>query len=164
MRYEIIERINTIITNDTGLTDVFRTYRDYPAAIQTPCTLIFSRQDSGYQHSGGNRFTTEVQFDIRVYLAEVGTRLATINKIEAITFPDLFAEAFLSRLQLQYNDAGLTNGIEGVAGNLTFQIVSDLARPLDYPIGVQGAPRYWGFIVRLTIPYRTVIQSKVRGT
>jgi hypothetical protein len=164
MRYEIKERIKTIITNDSGLTGIFRIEDEYPAMIQAPSILIFPRQDSGYQHSGGNRFTTEVQFDIRVYLADVGTRLNSINNIEVVTMPDLFATAFLSRLQLQYNDAGLTSGIEGVAGNLTFQIVSDLARPIEYPIGVQGAPRFWGFIVRLVIPYRTVIQSKVRGT
>jgi hypothetical protein len=164
VRYEIRDRIKTIIENDSGLTGIFRVESEYPALIQPPAVLLFPRQDSGYQHSGGNRFTTEVQFDIRVYLAEVGTRLNSINDIEVVTFPDLFATAFLSRLQLQYNDAGLTDGIEGVAGNLTFQIVSDLARTIEYPIGVQGAPRFWGFIVRLTIPYRTVITSKIRGT
>lgn len=160
MRAEIITRINTIITNDSALTGVFRTYEnEYPASIQAPCTLILPRQDSGYRASGGNRFVTEPQFDIRVYLESSGLRLTTINNIEAVIFPDLFATAFLSRPQLQYNDLALN----GVVNSLTFQIVSDLARPLDYPIGVQGAPRFWGFIARLTVPYRQVIALKVDG-
>jgi hypothetical protein len=159
MRYEIRERIQTIIANDSNLTGIFRIEDEYPVLVQPPAIICFPRQDSGYQHSGGNRFTSEVQFDIRVYLADIGSRLQRINDIESVVMPDLFAEAFLSRLQLQYNDAGL----DGVAGNLTFQIVSDLARPIEWPIGVASAPRYWGFIVRLLIPFRQVISSKVRG-
>lgn len=160
MRAEIITRCNQIITNDTALTGIFRVYEnEYPATLHPPCVLILPRQDSGYQKSGGRSFLTEVQFDMHVFLAPVGTRLTAINSIEAVTLPDLFADAFLSRPQLQYND----NGIEDVVEEIRFQIASDLARPLQYPLGIPEAPRYWGFIVRLTIPYRQTIPMKVKG-
>jgi hypothetical protein len=166
MRYEIRDRIKTIIENDSALTGVFRVYAgEYPANINLPCVVLLPRQDSGYQLSGGNRFETDVQFDLRVYLAEIGTRLHRINDIDIVTLPDLFAEAFLSRLQLQYNDTGLNTASKGgVVRNISFQIVSDLARPIEWPIGIQGALRYWGFIGRLTIPYRQSIALKTRGT
>lgn len=167
MRYEIRDRINTIIENDTGLQSggnaIFQTFTAYPTGLNgsnLPSVIALPRQGQPYQYSGGNRFSSDVEFDIRVYLAPAGTRLKTINDIEALTFPDLFADAFLSRPQLQYNDSALS----GVSGNLEFQIASDLARLIEYPVGVSGAPRYWGFIARLSIPYRQIIQMKVRGT
>lgn len=163
MRAEIISRINEIITNDTGLTGIFRTYEnEYPAMIQAPCTLILPRQETEPTQQG-NRFNSEIQIEIRVYLKPIGQGLTSINNIEATELPELFKTAFLSRLQLQYNDAGLASGLEGVSGNLRFQVTSDLARPMEYPIGMQDAPRFWGFTLRLTIPIRQVITSKVRG-
>lgn len=160
MRLEIIARCNQIITNDTTLTGKFNIYEnEYPATLQPPCVLILARQDSGYQKSGARSYLVDVQFDMMVFLAPYGTRLTTINNIEAMKFPDLFADAFLSRPQLQYND----NGLEDVVEDIRFQIVSDLARPLQYPLGFPEAPRYWGFTVRLTIPYRQSIPMNVRG-
>lgn len=159
MRYEIKERIETIIANDENLGGLIRIEKQFPALIQAPALLVIPRQDGGYQPSGSSRFVVDVQFDIRVYLADIGTRLQAINNIESVVVPDLFATAFLSRLQLQYGDTGLS----GVSGDLNFRIVSDLARPIEYPIGVPSAPRFWGFIARLTIPYRQFIKSKVGG-
>lgn len=150
MRYEIRERCNAILEADSVLGSVIQTTDEIPDTVfMFPLAIWLPRQDSGYTRKGSSNYRTTVTWEYYVLLAPLGQRLKSINEIEALTFPDLFASAFLTRPYLQLND----NGLSKVAGELTFQIVSDLLRPLQYPIGFADAPRYFGFIARMSIPY-----------
>lgn len=164
MNYEIRDRVNTIIDNDTNLqaggSAIFQTVTTYPALLEDtklPIVIALPRQGTPYELDGNELYRTSVIWNLHVYLTAAGEKLGTINDIEALTFPDLFASAFLSRPHLDYNDSGLTN----VSGRLTFQISSDLGRLIEYPIGIPGAPRYWGFIINLTIPYLQQIELAI---
>jgi hypothetical protein len=100
MRYEIRERCNTIIANDSGINGVIKTDDGIPGLLndnQLPLAIFLPRQDSGYQREGGSLYRTSVTWEYHVLLSPVGLRLTTINEIEAVTFPDLLAAAFLSR-------------------------------------------------------------------
>ena len=164
MRSEIHDRLNTIVENDANLkysgNTIFKTFEnEYPSRIdgtKLPCVIWMPRQDNGYDHLGGPVYRTTVEYEGRVYLQQYGEGLSTIQNIRAIKFPDLFRNAFLSRPHLDYNDDGLS----GMCGEITFRIASDLLRPMDWPIG-NRAPLYWGFAIRLTVPYEDTIDIAI---
>ncbi len=161
MRVEIHDRMNDIVENDTSLRynnePIFKTFTDgYPSSLdetRLPCVMWLPRQDSGYERISGYNRKTVIEYDGRFYYALAGTGLRTIQNIRILTLPDLIINAFLSRPHLDYGDEGLS----GLTGEIACRFISDLAVPLEYPIG-KREPLYWGSIMRITIPYELSIE------
>lgn len=162
MREEIHQRLNDIVQNDVNLqsagSPIFKVYiEDYPAILSErdlPCVMWLPRRDSGYTRQSGINYDTDVEYEGRIYLSPLGTRLDTIQNIRVLRFPDLFAKAFLSRPMLGY---GGDSGLVGMNGEISFKVTSDLARPVEYPIGRRDN-LFWGFTIQLIVPFEQAIE------
>jgi len=127
--------------------------------------LILPRGDSGYAHeSGASFFTTVYSYDLYFYIQEAAIGADAVGIADAVNYNALATKIFLSRLQLQL--AGNAD-IAEIAGEITWQTTSNLSTPILYPSqGVssqQGAKFYWGFVCRLTVPYRQYIIMSSQG-
>ncbi len=127
--------------------------------------LILPRGDSGYSHeSGASFFTTIYSYDLYFYIQEAAIGADAVGIADAVNFNALASKIFLSRLQLQLSGQA---DIAEIAGEITWQTTSNLSTPILYPTqGVQsqqGAKFYWGFVCRLTVPYRQFITMSSQG-
>lgn len=154
----IFNRIIAIIESGTyaGASLGFTGLRTFPDVMQNQCVLILPRGDSGWtQESGSTRHTTTLSYDLYFYVQEALIGKDAIGIADASNFNTLATKIFLSRPQLQL--LGQTD-IGEISGSITWQTTSNLATPIPYPLnGIstqQGARYYWGFVIRLTVPYR----------
>ena len=161
MLSEIQERIQDIIEGAAELETNPKVPDGLPAALDDtdmPQCLILP-SNIGWKLSGGDRYTTIIQYDLRLYISPIGVRYSKTNLFELLHYFDQFVEVFLSRPQLQWNGAAL----RGVAGNLTFQNVSNLSRPIAYPLSTSDTSFFWGSVYQLGIPFRTSYALKPTG-
>lgn len=166
MLSEIQERIQDIIEGAAELETNPTVPKYLPAMLDDtdlPICLILPSNNSGFRHDGGNRYVTTFQFDLRLYISPIGVDYSGKNLFELLHYFDQFVEVFLSRPQLQWGGSPLGGPLAGIAGNLVFRNVSNLSRPISYPLGVSDAPLYWGSIYQLGIPFRTSYTIKPTG-
>jgi len=80
---------------------------------------------------------------------------------DAINYADLATNIFLARPQLSLLPKATYPEIAEIESRCGWQITSNLNNPIPYPpvsvSAAQGASLYWGFIARLTVPYRRYI-------
>lgn len=141
-----------------------RTFPDN-LSMATRNVLILPRGDSGWQkESGSSFFVTIFSYDLYFYIQEAAIGRDAIGIADAVNFNSLASKIFLSRLQLQLTGQA---DITEIAGEITWQTTSNLSTPILYPTqGVQtqqGAKFYWGFVCRLTVPYRQYIEFSPQG-
>lgn len=168
--YEVLQRINDVaqVGSYNGVTLGIKgldTLVDTLDGLTLPLLVALPRGTSLWEYSDGSRHTVTLQFDLRFYLAKQGERNKALNLIEAYKYSDLASEVFLSRPQLELATAS-PKRLPMIAGNLEWQITSNLTSPLEWPIGVsesRGGVLYWGFIARLSIPCRKLIKPKIQG-
>lgn len=170
MTEAIFNRIVAIVEDGTyggaslGATGL-RTFVESLDSIPKPCVLILPRGDSGWQKESGASFhVTSLSFDLYFYIKEAKAGNDAVGLADATNFNLLATKIFLSRPQLQLS--GLAD-IPEIWGNITWQTTSNLANPILYPSsGVtsnQGAKYYWGFVIRLVVPYRLFIEMNSQG-
>jgi hypothetical protein len=170
MSEAVFNRLVAIIENGTygGASLGAKGLRSFPDsldAIRKPAVLILPRSDTGWvKDSGSGRFITTLSYDLRFYIKEAKTGADETGLADTVNINELAAKLFLSRLQLQ------ASGLEDIAEiveEITWQTTSNLATPIAYPpenvSSGQGARLYWGFIARLTVPYRQHIDFSLRG-
>lgn len=164
---EISNRIVAIVENGTyaGATLGFKGLRTFPDTMQNKRVLILSRGDSGWvQESGSTRHRTILSYDLYFYVKEAALGEDAVGIVEADNYNILATKIFLSRPQLQL--LGQTD-IGEISGNITWQTTSNLATPIPYPLnGVsiqQGSKYFWGFVIRMTVPYRFHIDYLPQG-
>lgn len=169
--YKVLQRINDIaqfgdyggtILNIKGLDTLISTLD----GLTLPLLIALPRGTSLVEYSDASRFTMTLEFDLRFYLQKHGEANNALNIIQAYKYSELATEVFLARPQLQLEVAGQDLRIPEIAGNAEWQITSNLTQPLEWPIGVpetRGGVLYWGFIARLSIPYRKLIKPKMQG-
>lgn len=162
MLSEIQERLQSIIEG----ADEFETNPTVPDGLPAmlddtdlPACVILTSSTGVFKHDGGQRYMTTVTVDLRLYISPIGVRYDKTNLFELLHYFDQFVEVFLSRPQLQWNGGALP----GVAGNLTFQNVSNLSKPITYPLGTPDTAYFWGSVYQLGIPFRTSYKLKPTG-
>lgn len=162
MLAEIYERLQAIVEGAAELTTNPTVPEFLPAMLDTtdlPICLILPNNNNGFKRDGGDRFMTTFQFDLRLYISPIGVDYSAKNQFELMKYFDLFVEVFLSRPQLQWGGSALV----GVAGNLVFQNVSNLSKPIAYPLGTSDAAFFWGSVYQLGIPFRKSYKLKPTG-
>lgn len=168
--YKVLQRINDIAKVGTygsatlgvnGLDTLVDTLDGLPF----PLLVALPRAISLVEYSDASRFNMDLQFDLRFYLQVMGKGNKALNIIQTYKYMEFATEVFLARPQLQLAGANPVR-IPEIAGNIEWQITSGLMQPIEWPIGVsvaRGGVNYWGFIARLSIPYRKLIKPKVQG-
>lgn len=170
MSLAIFNRLVAIIENGTynGSSLGAKALRAFPGTIDTlpkPVVLILPRADTGWsKESGAAYFITTLSYDLRFYIHEAKAGSDEVGIADTVNINELAAKIFLSRLQLQLSGSA---DIAEIVEEITWQTTSNLAVPIAYPpenvSSGQGASLYWGFIVRLTVPYRQFIDFSLRG-
>lgn len=140
--------------------------RAFPDSLDTsakpPCCLPMERPDSGWQKEGGaSEYKVTLSYDLYFYVREAGLGAKEDAKglAEARELRSLARKIFLARPQLQLSGQ---SDIAGIVDNILWQNTSNLANSILYPPFVatiqQGAKPYWGFVIRLSIPYREYVK------
>lgn len=168
MSEAVFNRIVAIIENGTydgnlslGANAVgLRTFPENLDSIGKPAVLILPRGDTGWIHeAGANEYKTNLSYDLYFYIQEAIVGNDAIGLADASNLNIIATQVFLSRPQLQLTG---NSDIPEIMGNIGWQTTSNLATPIPYPpAGVsssQGAKFYWGFIIRLSVPYRLYIR------
>lgn len=162
MLLEIKERIIDIAENIslsngkqiTGLNFLVDNVGTNTLPVVLPLVRPFS-----YGRTDARGFTASIEMDLYLYIRAIGD----VNIAQAQTEPhailDLFAEAFLTRPQLQFN----SNTLNGIIGNLDFALVQGLDEPITYPPKSRQGAQYWGAVFRLTIQKRLIYPINVSG-
>lgn len=163
MVQEIINRINEIALNGAynGETLGVQGLGFPPATLegyQLPALIALPKSSGTWQTSGAIGNYSDLLFELRFYLARVGGN-QKLDISQLYKYEPLARRVFLSRPRLQHNDSGLSL----MGGEISYQVTSDLARLMSYPYGGNDTGLYWGFIVRLTVPYRDYIQENING-
>lgn len=160
MLQEIKERIiqigeNIALPNDKSL----RGLKFIPDKITLLPAFIPLVRPFSYNRTDARGFVAPLEIDIYVYMREYGNVNEAQAEIEPTVILDLFAEAFLTRPQLQYNG----NTLNGIVNNLNLALVQGLDDPLIYPPKSRQGSQYWGAILRLSIQQRLVYPINVSG-
>jgi hypothetical protein len=166
---EIIHnRINDIIENGTyggnslG-TQALKSFVASLDAIPKPCALVLPRGDSGWQiESGASNYFTTFNYDLYFYVREMGKPSSDKKGIADVsTLSMRAAQIFLSRPQLELAPKATYADIPQIYSRITWQTTSSLNNPITYPFqqvtSQDGAKLYWGFVIRLTVPYHDLI-------
>lgn len=170
MTEAVFNRIVAIVENGSyesaSLTNTkaLRSFSD-TLSIGKRHVLILPRGDSGWvKASGASWYNTNFSYDLSFYIQEAKTGNDVIGIADASNYNLLATKIFLSRPQLQLSGA---SDLADIAGEISWQTTSNLALPIPYPpanvSSNQGAIFYWGFIVRLIVPYRIYITMSPQG-
>ena len=159
-----LERINAIVGGLSGLpSGVSIQTLNHPVNslgnIDLPACLPIPQQPIRYERQSANMFNVSVNWNLYLYLRAVDEGTPAQNFVEPLEVLDLFANEFLTRPQLQFNDGGLT----GIVNNLEFRIIQGLSSPISYPVGVSNGAQYWGAVFQLSITQRQQYQMNVSG-
>lgn len=164
MRAEILERLNTIIEADvqSGNQPIFTTFdQEYPSSLddsKLSACLWYPRLDTNYEQRGGTIYDTEMTYHGYFFLQKYGMGLSTIANLRALVIPDMVIDSLLSRPNLEYDDNGLGGSFGSVYRPISVRVISDLSRPLRYPIGgASEGTYYWGFIMNVVIPFQRTV-------
>jgi len=114
-----------------------------PAVLSVPANITYRRQS-------GDQFLVTCQWNLYLYIRQVGTGNQPQAEFEPLALLDIFASEFLTRPQLQFSDNGLT----GIVENAEFNNPQNLARPITYPPTDSRGARYWGALFTLTVTQR----------
>lgn len=163
MPLEIRERIITIgeSINDLPNGKVVKGLKFLPVSLENivlPAFIPLLRPFR-YTRTDARGFTIDPAWDIYLYVRAVGTGNQAQAESEPEVLLDLFAEAFLTRPQLQYNN----NVITGIVGNLDFELIQGMDEPMSYPPKSRQGALYWGAVFRLSIHQRKAYQINVSG-
>jgi hypothetical protein len=168
----IFNRLVAIIENGTypvsgtptGLgATALRTMADSLDLIPMPCVLILPRGDSGWQiEAGASYYTTTFSYDLYFYVREVGSPASNeVGLADVVNLSMRAAQIFLSRPQLELAPKATYADIPQIYSRITWQTTSSLNNPITYPFqqvtSQDGAKFYWGFVIRLTVPYHDLI-------
>jgi hypothetical protein len=160
-------RIIAIIENGTyegnGLgTTALRSLPSSLDGIPKPCAIILERPDTGSQiESGGSNYMTTLSYDLHFFVREIGSPESDEIGISQVgTLRSRARKIFLSRPQLELAPKATYADIPEIYSRITWQTTSSMNTPLSYPFGVspqEGGKLYWGFVIRLTVPYHDLI-------
>ena len=170
MSLAIFERLVAIIENGTygtsGTTSLsakaLRTFPDSIAPIAGNVVLILPRPDAGeWQAESASQFTNRLSYDMHFYIQLISEQNQAKGIADAVNYADLATNIFLARPQLSLLPKATYPDIAEIENRCGWQITSNLSTPIPYPpanvSSGQGASFYWGFIARLTVPYRRYI-------
>jgi hypothetical protein len=172
MSEAIFERLVAIVENGTYAgsslgAKALRTFPDTLDGITKPVVLILPRANNTWQKEAGSSiYQTSLSYDMHFFIQEAKAGNDAIGLTDATNFEELATKIFLSRPQLQL--AGQTPVyLTQIVEDISLQTTSNLANPILYPPnGVstsQGATPYWGFIMRISIPYRLEVTLSFEG-
>lgn len=153
MLVEQLDRINAIVeainlTNRVTIKSLKHLVNSMENVTLPVCVAI--PQTPSYERGSGNGFSVPVDWDLHLLIRKVTDGNQAQARIEPLVMVDLFAEQFLTRPQLQFNDSGL----KGIVGNASLRVTQGLSKPIPDPTAPNNGVQYWGVVFRLSITQR----------
>ena len=107
----------------------------------------------------------EIPFNLTFFYGLYDPTKTLEGEWRPLVFVSNFLIELAARPNLQYSSDGTTpdTGLKYIGGNVSAQLISDLSTPFPYPQVIEGAPWYWGAVIRVTVPYHRNIDIKVAG-
>lgn len=166
MSLAVFNRLVAIIENGTYAgaslgAKALRTFPDSIDPIAKPVVMILPRASTVWARESSGHWSSTISYDLVYFIQPVTEQNSAMGIADASNLEVLATKIFLARPQLQLFYVTALPPPDEVIGELSIQTTSNLAVPINYPLGLspqQGATPYWGFIQRLSIPTRLYVE------